>query len=206
MIPKLVSKVVKYFMICLKIWYEVGDWSTSFSKLPDVSEFSNFWFQTYSLIVRCFEKKSGNSNRPRSLSFSFGFQQTNREAEGARCVVGWIDRWLHEWTDIQVSFKVSCVLDKYMFKSFLFFFNGFEYLMWIWRGRTPFSIFSTFFYYFVPNLFMNAGCCTLTYSLPAPARDSQESHEVRLCTSHTKYDRARNTTCFAKKVFLVVVI
>ena len=45
-------------MIGLKIWYEVGDWSTSFSKLPDVCEFSDFVFQTYALIVRCFEKKN----------------------------------------------------------------------------------------------------------------------------------------------------
>ena len=57
MIPKLVSKVVKYFMIGLKIWYEVGDWSASFCKFPNVSEFSDFVFQTYALIVRCFDKK-----------------------------------------------------------------------------------------------------------------------------------------------------
>ena len=190
MIPKLVSKVVKYFMIGLKFWYEVGDWSTSFSKLPDVSEFSDFWFQTYSLIVRCFEKKSGNSNRPRSLTFSFGFQQTNREAEGARCVVGWIDRWLHEWTDIQVSFKVSCVLDKYMFKSVLFFFYGFEHLMWIWWGPTPFFYILYVFLLFCSKLVY---ACRLLYPYILPSGSSErftrvtrsatvrESHEVRPC-------------------------
>ena len=52
---------------------------------------------------------------------------------------------------------------------------------------------------------MIAGSCTLTYSLRAPARDSQELHEVQLCASHTKCNRARNT-CIAKKAFLVVVI
>ena len=171
-------------MIGFKIWYEVCDWRIWFSKLPDVSEFSDFWFQTYSLIVRCFEKKSGNSNRPRSLTFSFGFQQTNREAEGARCVVGWIDRWLHEWTDIQVSFKVSCVLDKYMFKSFLFFFMGLN--IWCEFGEGV----HLFLYSLRFSIILFQTCLWMPVVVPlhTPFGLQREIHK-----SHTKCDCARVT-------------
>ena len=133
----------------------------------------------------------------------------------SREMCGWMDRWLGAWMDGNTKRPLIFFIFKHIIKWAVCLINicskVFSFFIWAWTfglnwcGRTPFSILSTFFYNFVPNLSMIAGGCTLTYSLRAPARDSQESQEVQLFASHTKCDCARNT-CIAKKAFLVVVI